>query len=286
MKATCPACGAATVITSLLLPCEKCQRVFEPAVDGVAWLELDDSRVSLLRGEVATLGRGDQSDVRINNMRASRIHARLTRARDGHWSARDLGSSGGTWVGKVRIPSMTQRGEHVLRSGDVLMPLDVRYFNAFVPRVTHAESLDARVTDRSAWEVHTDALLEHGDPLGHWMREPPEDLRERMAFIGAFVTPWDPRGQLTWNDFGFVESLTVEETLLWERPWFGDPSRAPGLQYLTRLELKVSEANVARACDVLIAIPLPRSLRHIAGIRLPAALRTLRERCPWLELGP
>ncbi len=283
MKATCPACGAASVITSLLLPCEQCKRVFEPAVEGAAWLEFDDSRVVLLRGDAVTIGRGEQSDVRINSGRVSRVHARLSRARDGHWSAKDLGSSGGTYIDSVRIPSNNHRGERLLRSGDLLVPLDVRYFNAFVPRVTHFESLDAQVTERSAWEVQTDALLEQGDPLGHWMRSPPDDLRERMAFIGAFVTPWDKRGQLKWNDFGFVETLTVDESLLFERPWFGDPARAPGLQYLTRLELQVTSENFARCCDVLSAIPLPRSLRHIAGIRLPPALRTLRERCPWLE---
>lgn len=193
-----------------------------------------------------------------------------------------------------RIPSGSAETQgQLLDSGDELVPLDVTYFVAFVPVVDHSDALDAQVTEPSAWDVHTDALLERGDPLGHWMREPPLGVHERVAFLGGFVSPADSRGRASWNAHGFVEHLHLTQELLWERPWFGDPVRAPGLQYLTTLELEVSDAQLARCFDVLGAIPLPRSLRHITGIKPPPVLRerwsavrrALRTRCPWLEAG-
>jgi hypothetical protein len=69
MRATCPSCGAAAVVTSLLLPCSACKRVFEPPVRDVAWLEFEPreaGRVALLRGDRVTLGRGREADVRLD----------------------------------------------------------------------------------------------------------------------------------------------------------------------------------------------------------------------------
>jgi pSer/pThr/pTyr-binding forkhead associated (FHA) protein len=65
-----------------------------------------------LEGEVVTAGRGEESDIFLDDVTVSREHARLSRTPSGRVSIRDLGSLNGTYVNHVRV------NETTLDSGD------------------------------------------------------------------------------------------------------------------------------------------------------------------------
>ncbi len=50
----------------------------------------------------ATLGRGEDNTIRLDDLSVSRRHARITYRQSGYWLS-DLGSMGGTWVGGSRL---------------------------------------------------------------------------------------------------------------------------------------------------------------------------------------
>ncbi|MFT3713023.1 MAG: FHA domain-containing protein [Archangium sp.] len=249
----------------------------------VAWLErFDENVTTLLREPQMVLGRAVNSDIRLDNGRTSRRHMRFTRLDDGTWDVLDVASSGGTFVNHLKIRSSsdeTTRGQRLV-SGDHFNVQNMRFRSAFIPQVDHFALLDEQVEDEAAWGVWADSLLEKGHPLGGWLSAPPGDADSRQAFIGALAIETDPNVRVEWNRFGFAVALKLRDVALFQRPFFGDAARAPGLQYLTELELEPDE----RLFEVLRAIPLPKSLRRISGVRLPSeVLRDLRLRCPLLE---
>lgn len=73
----------------------------------------DQGAVFVLFGDRATIGRGENADIFITDLKASRMHAEIQRSAEG-WAVRDLGSANGIlWNGS---PS---RGTH-LRVGDTV----------------------------------------------------------------------------------------------------------------------------------------------------------------------
>jgi pSer/pThr/pTyr-binding forkhead associated (FHA) protein len=60
---------------------------------------------------VATMGRGREAFIRLNDLQVSRLHCRLDM---GGTRIQDAGSIGGTFVNGLRI------SEHVLRDGDTI----------------------------------------------------------------------------------------------------------------------------------------------------------------------
>ena len=61
-----------------------------------------------------SIGRGEENDLVISDLRASRRHAELTRQPSGTWHVSDLGSQNGVvWNGKI-----TREAD--LRAGDIL----------------------------------------------------------------------------------------------------------------------------------------------------------------------
>ena len=50
----------------------------------------------------ATLGRGEDNTIRLDDLSVSRRHARIAYRQSGYWLS-DLGSMGGTWVGGTRL---------------------------------------------------------------------------------------------------------------------------------------------------------------------------------------
>lgn len=50
----------------------------------------------------ATLGRGEENSIRLDDLSVSRRHARIVYRQGGYWIS-DLGSMGGTWVGGVKL---------------------------------------------------------------------------------------------------------------------------------------------------------------------------------------
>jgi pSer/pThr/pTyr-binding forkhead associated (FHA) protein len=82
-----------------------------------------------------TIGRGEENDVVIGDLRASRRHAELTRLPNGNWKLIDLGSQNGVvWNGKI-----TRDAE--LRAGDVVTVGETAF--EFVPEESGTKLLSA-----------------------------------------------------------------------------------------------------------------------------------------------
>jgi pSer/pThr/pTyr-binding forkhead associated (FHA) protein len=62
----------------------------------------------------ATLGRGQENTIRLDDLSVSRRHARIAYRQGGYWLS-DLGSMGGTWVDGARLNAPRR-----LASGDVI----------------------------------------------------------------------------------------------------------------------------------------------------------------------
>lgn len=62
----------------------------------------------------ATLGRGEDNTIRLDDLSVSRRHARIAYRQSGYWLS-DLGSMGGTWVGGARLDAA-----HRIAAGEVI----------------------------------------------------------------------------------------------------------------------------------------------------------------------
>jgi pSer/pThr/pTyr-binding forkhead associated (FHA) protein len=62
----------------------------------------------------ATLGRGQENTIRLDDLSVSRRHARIVYRQGGYWLS-DLGSMGGTWVDGTRL-----NAPHRLAAGEVI----------------------------------------------------------------------------------------------------------------------------------------------------------------------
>lgn len=67
------------------------------------------------------IGRGEDCDLQILEVKASRRHLRLRRHENGTWVAEDLGSSNGTWFGEQRLLRRALRRGDELRIGDTTL---------------------------------------------------------------------------------------------------------------------------------------------------------------------
>jgi predicted component of type VI protein secretion system len=56
------------------------------------------------------LGRAADADLVVDDLGASRRHAKLTRGPDGDWTITDLGSTNGTYVNRTRVSTPTAVG--------------------------------------------------------------------------------------------------------------------------------------------------------------------------------
>ncbi len=81
-----------------------------------------------LRGDLVTLGRGDDSTVFLDDVTVSRRHAELKRGDDG-WSLTDAGSLNGSYVNKKNVENQ------VLQSGDEVQIGKYRFLFLEVPPV-------------------------------------------------------------------------------------------------------------------------------------------------------
>lgn len=87
------------------------------AAEGAALIELDQvegtagRRMHDLREEVVTVGRGQESNIFLDDVTVSRKHAEILHAQKGY-RIRDVGSLNGTYVNRVRVDAVD------LRNGD------------------------------------------------------------------------------------------------------------------------------------------------------------------------
>jgi pSer/pThr/pTyr-binding forkhead associated (FHA) protein len=85
--------------------------------DGAALIEMDQvegtagRRMHDLQDALVTVGRGQESDIFLDDVTVSRKHAEIVRG-DGGYRIRDVGSLNGTYVNRVRVDAVD------LRNGD------------------------------------------------------------------------------------------------------------------------------------------------------------------------
>lgn len=88
----------------------------EAVAEGALVLQLETERVPAPTFEVtksgATLGRGQENTIRLEDLSVSRRHARITYRQGGFWLS-DLGSMGGTWIDgtKLNAPKRVATGQ-------------------------------------------------------------------------------------------------------------------------------------------------------------------------------
>jgi adenylate cyclase len=175
-----------------------------------AWLETDDARRLLLRGN-CRLGRGSENHIVIEGEKASRKHAAIHAQDDAEFWLIDLGSRNGTFRNGKRIMCPTR-----LRDGDRVMLAGA----AFVFRQrggpsgqTTTRAGDATVMDfkdQHAWLLIADierfARLSHELPpeqlavnVGRWIHESQRLVEKRggriCKFLGdGFLACWESAG--------------------------------------------------------------------------------------------
>jgi len=89
---------------------------------------------------IATLGRGADNTIRLDDLSVSRRHARIVYRRAGYWLS-DLGSMGGTWVNGTRLAA-----PHEIRAGEVIDIGHCRLTVSYAPAEAKAEAnVDARM---------------------------------------------------------------------------------------------------------------------------------------------
>lgn len=112
-----------------------------------------------LERDVVTLGRALEADVRVNNTRASRLHARLTLERDvqtgeQRWRLTDLGSTNGTSVnGRLVTETLLNEGDKIV-IGDQLFRFAIlddidREFQQQIHRLLSHDELTGLLTSKS-----------------------------------------------------------------------------------------------------------------------------------------
>jgi diguanylate cyclase (GGDEF)-like protein len=145
------------------------QQRFAPTPVSVAQGERRPALVSLrgetlavpipLERDVVTLGRALEADVRVNDTRASRLHARLTSERhpvtaEQRWKLTDLGSTNGTMVnGQLIKEVLLNEGDKIV-IGDQLFRFDLldeidREFQQQIHRLLAHDELTGLLTSKS-----------------------------------------------------------------------------------------------------------------------------------------
>lgn len=84
----------------------------------------------------ATLGRGADNTIRLDDLSVSRRHARIAYRRAGYWLS-DLGSMGGTWVNGSRLAA-----PHEIRAGEII---DIGHCRLTVGYARDAAKVDVKV---------------------------------------------------------------------------------------------------------------------------------------------
>jgi diguanylate cyclase (GGDEF)-like protein len=146
-----------TIIHPPSLPASVVKRERRPALVSLKG-ELIAVSIPLER-DIVTLGRALEADVRVNDTRTSRLHARVTTERDPvtgeqRWKLTDLGSTNGTTVnGQMVTEVLLQEGDKIV-IGDQLFRFDLldeidREFQKQIHRLLAHDELTGLLTSKS-----------------------------------------------------------------------------------------------------------------------------------------
>ena len=245
-----------------------------------AWLDVLVSTVPLsasrweLTGPIFSLGRAPDASVQLLSERVARHHAVLEQGPRGEWTLVSHGSTG-TFVNGVSAhrPLTLAPGDFI----DLADLLVARFTHAPAQEPARIDALDADPSDEAAWRVWTDALLERGDPLGHWLGQEARSKPELARMMGPLAMLFRTGAvSASWNRFGHLDSLVLPaqtHSLAVTAGWALEHlSLVPGARHLSELGLTANASLQLEAwLELLPAAPLPRSLREL-WVRLPRAL--------------
>ncbi len=116
------------------LPSEPATEVTAPAGSLVLTLLAPPTTFTIAKSG-ATLGRGEDNTIRLDDLSVSRRHSRIAYRQGGYWLS-DLSSMGGTWVGEARLDA-AQR----IEAGDVI---DIGHYRLTASFAGEPRASDAR----------------------------------------------------------------------------------------------------------------------------------------------
>jgi transcriptional regulator with GAF, ATPase, and Fis domain len=197
-----------------------------------------DGTQSVIRlpGETATVGRGSECDLRIEDPLASRIHCRIERLGREVFVV-DLGSANGTWVDGVKVERRSIGPHHAVRIGSTVL----RLVGTFAERLAAAESTATQQLSREREML--DIVVSTARAL---------EVEERAERVAALLI--DAAVSLTRAERGFVFLIQDGRTgLALGRNFAREPVAAP--------ESKISRTLLQKALQA----PRPTLLQDAAS---------------------
>ena len=86
--------------------------------------------------KVITIGRGQDNDIEVNDVNASRNHVQIVQSDSGSYSVVDLGSTNGTYVNGQRITGETPlQAQDIIKIGNTVLPWQSYFMAAAEPKV-------------------------------------------------------------------------------------------------------------------------------------------------------
>jgi hypothetical protein len=203
-------------------------------------------------GERARIGRDRQCELHIDSDRLSRQHAEVCRVGEG-FEVRDLGSSGGTFLGRGGDPAQKIARTPIFHGDQLYFGDTIVLFTLGDPPQAPPDArlleLEARLretpNDGPLWAIYGDVLLERGDSRG-------QRIAQQSREWGPYDQPplWASPEHLDvrWL-FGHAAHITVR----------GTPRRLrAGLHRYSG-----DEPQLARVVEALLASPLTRFLQTL-----------------------
>ena len=114
----------------------------------------------VLRSHRIKIGRGEENDVVLSDLKASRTHVQLD-FENGEWLVKDLGSSNGIWINEQPFRAGKLKGSDVVRLGDTSFEF-ITGDSPTVFLVRTPKSLDELESERVASKKHLERVRSFG----------------------------------------------------------------------------------------------------------------------------
>jgi pSer/pThr/pTyr-binding forkhead associated (FHA) protein len=131
----------------------------------------------VIRSDQASVGRGEECDVHLSDIKSSRKHFELQNKGDGSWALKDLGSSNGVLIKGTPVRSALIRSGEILTLGETVL----EFLSADVGTrvmMTPARSIEQIRQDQQALQAQRERVLRLGKSAGQAkpMNVPPASL--------------------------------------------------------------------------------------------------------------
>lgn len=166
-------------------------RLFYPPVMAKLTFVLEEGQevvVPLVDAATVTLGRGDDNDVVVDDLRVSKHHAALERNPDGRLSVRDLNSTAGTYVNGERVESCCIKHGDRLAFGPLTAVFDVEEYNGHSSHGSDSPTRLIRSRTKTTGSARTGTRVRPSREMPGQTQEPeslPEKARLETELAGA-----------------------------------------------------------------------------------------------------